>query len=114
MSAVIRGMKKPKTCGGCDISLLVKSGTICSEEIRFCLKNKTLVNSKELHPNCPIIAEIPTPHGQLIDANRAAITIEMMTSHPCGNGIESIDDIVMYFRRGDADPAFPTIISAED
>jgi hypothetical protein len=51
---------------------------------------------------------------RLIDANRAAITIKMMTSHPCGYGIESTDDIVIYFRRGDDDLAFPTIISAED
>lgn len=113
MSAVIKGMKKPKTCGECDISLLIKSGAICSEEIRFCLKNKTLVNSKELHPDCPIIAEIPTPHGRLIDADRAATTIQLMTSHPCGHGIENIDDIVMYFKRGD-NLAFPTVIEAEE
>lgn len=62
------------------------------------------------------ITEIPTPHGRLIDADKAANSILMMGSHPCGRSIENVKDVVEWLRfvNGDGNNfAFPTIIEAE-
>lgn len=63
-----------------------------------------------------LITEIPTPHGRLIDADKAAHSILMMSSHPCGCSIENVKDVVEWLRfvNGDGNNfAFPTIIEAE-
>ena len=60
--------------------------------------------------------ELPTPHGRLIDADNAATSILMMNNHPCGNSIETVNDVVEWLRFADENGnniAFPTIIEAE-
>lgn len=57
---------------------------------------------------------IPTPHGRLIDADKAAVAILMMSNHPCGHAIENINDVVDWLKIKDNNIAFPTIIEAED
>ena len=59
------------------------------------------------------LTEIPTPHGRLIDADRAAVAILMMNNHPCGHSIENISDVVDWLKIKDNNIAFPTIIEAE-
>lgn len=62
------------------------------------------------------LTEIPTPHGRLIDADKAATSISMMNNHPCGNSIETVNDVVEWLRFADENGnniAFPTIIEAE-
>ena len=62
------------------------------------------------------VKDIPTPHGRLIDADKAAHSILMMSSHPCGCSIENVKDVVEWlkFINGDGNNfAFPTIIEAE-
>lgn len=62
------------------------------------------------------VTEIPTPHGRLIDADKAATSISMMNNHPCGNSIENVNDVVEWLRFVDENGnniAFPTIIEAE-
>lgn len=62
------------------------------------------------------LTEIPIPHGRLIDADKAAHSILMMSSHPCGCSIENVKDVVEWlkFINGDGNNfAFPTIIEAE-
>ena len=63
-----------------------------------------------------LIKMLPTPHGRLIDADKAAHSILMMSSHPCGCSIENVKDVVEWLRfvNGDGNNfAFPTIIEAE-
>lgn len=57
---------------------------------------------------------IPTPHGRLIDADKAAVAILMMSNHPCGHAIENISDVVDWLKIKDNNIAFPTIIEAEE
>lgn len=62
------------------------------------------------------VEEVPTPHGRLIDADKAATSISMMNNHPCGNSIETVNDVVEWLRFADENGnniAFPTIIEAE-
>lgn len=61
-------------------------------------------------------SEVSTPHGRLIDADKAATSISMMNNHPCGNSIETVNDVVEWLRFVDENGnnvAFPTIIEAE-
>ena len=62
------------------------------------------------------IIEIPTPHGRLIDADKAATSISMMNNHPCGHSIETVNDVVEWLRFANdsgSSIVFPTIIEAE-
>ena len=107
MSVVIKGVEMPKYKGehkdfdryGCFLTVY-KNGEV------------------ELHvfENDYTVEEIPTPHGRLIDADKAAHSILMMSSHPCGCSIENVKDVVEWlkFINGDGNNfAFPTIIEAE-
>lgn len=54
MSVLIKGMKMPKNCNGCDF--------MC------CLRHFNILND-DRPSDCPIIAELPEKHGDLIDRN---------------------------------------------
>jgi len=112
MSLLIKGMSMPKSCKDC----------LCREYPKFsfesdwcCLNQKTISDVKVISPNCPLV-NVPTPHGRLIDADKAATSISMMNNHPCGNSIETVNDVVEWLRFADENSnniAFPTIIEAE-
>ena len=59
MSVLIKGMKMPKTCAMCWLS------PICPIWVKEVSRHKGYDN--RLH-DCPL-AEVPTPHGRLIDAD---------------------------------------------
>ena len=119
MSVLIKGIEIPKNCLECMFRMsywkraLTPSGEIFTYG---CMLNGKEINILEKRcKDCPI-DEIPTPHGRLIDADKAAHSILMMSSHPCGCSIENVKDVVKWLRfvNGDGNNfAFPTIIEAE-
>lgn len=64
MSLLIEHMDMPKNCDDCRLrSFNLLGGMMC------CLVDENVTNQEfayKRHPNCPL-AEIPTPHGDLID-----------------------------------------------
>ncbi len=105
MSVLIKGMEMPKSNTMFTVTLKVRQdGTA-----------EFISTSGKTVKSFPMI-EIPTPHGRLIDADKAAHSILMMSSHPCGCSIENVKDVVEWLRfvNGDGNNfAFPTIIEAE-
>lgn len=82
----------------------------------YCLALKDeprIIDENTRRDDCPLV-EISAPHGRLIDADKAAVTILMMSNHPCGHAIENISDVVDWLRIKDNNIAFPTIIEAEE
>lgn len=63
MSILIKGMKMPETCIMCWLS------PICPVWVKEVSKHKGYDNRL---PNCPL-AEVPTPHGRLIDADKLPV-----------------------------------------
>lgn len=63
MGVYIDNMEMPKTCQECRASYF-EFGVYCW------LLGKYVGKSKQRHPDCPIKAEIPSPHGRLIDADK--------------------------------------------
>ena len=64
MSVLIKGMDMPKLgCASCDILHNVVGCYYCSLVNDYVEQN---VESENRHLNCPL-AEVPTPHGNLID-----------------------------------------------
>ena len=59
MSVLIKGIEMPKTCTMCWLS------PICPVWVKEVSRYKGYDNRL---PNCPLV-EVPTPHGQLIDAD---------------------------------------------
>ena len=95
MSVLIKGMDMPKDCWSCPMMK------------RFC--GETLIDIKDSFirlSNCPL-AEIPTPHGRLIDANKLAKVIEDAMNredYPLDEAVEILGEIYVA----------KTIIEAEE
>lgn len=112
MSLIIKGMDMPYCCVVCPFKEMYNDGLLCKAT------NPHQYIPKFLHKRdekCPL-TEFPTPHGRLIDADKAATSISMMNNHPCGNSIETVNDVVEWLRFADENGnniAFPTIIEAE-
>ena len=105
MSLLIEGMNMPKN-GRVTIDLASEeTGTNIIARITDDKTGK-LIEHKG-------VVVIPTPHGRLIDADKAATAILMMSNHPCGHAIETVSDVVDWLRIKDNNIAFPTIIEAE-
>lgn len=106
MSVLIKGMEMPKSNTMFTVTLRVRQdGTA-----------EFISTSGKTVKSFPMI-EIPTPHGRLIDADKAATSILMMNNHPCGNSIETVNDVVEWLRFANDSGnniAFPTIIEAEE
>ena len=74
MSVLIKGIDKPKGCYECKIWSL-------------CFNNPPINVIRYTYgklDNCPIVAEIPTPHGRLIDADellKYKTDHEMISTH---------------------------------
>ena len=98
MSVLIKGMKKPTSCGQC---------ILCLDDSRitngYCMIFHCKVNMMELKKGCPLI-EIP-PHGDLIDIN--ALKQKVLSYHYDDNASA---DLIKVFR---AINLAPTIIPAE-
>ena len=115
MSVIIKGMKLPKNCDNCDLIQFDDEGLEAhcplSPYYRWC------GTPPDYRPEgCPLV-EIRAPHGRLIDADKAATSISMMNNHPCGNSIETVNDVVEWLRFANDSGnniAFPTIIEAEE
>ena len=65
MSVLIKGMKMPRTCAGCEWSNLSYPNAWCRLEKK---KTNLEVARTQRAAFCPFI-EVPTPHGRLIDAD---------------------------------------------
>ena len=111
MSILIKGMEMPECCSKCDLRVIA-----IGLDFQCAISGETVDDYySSRHPKCPIV-KVPTPHGRLIDADKAAHSILMMSSHPCGCSIENVKDVVEWlkFINGDGNNfAFPTIIEAE-
>jgi len=59
MAIVIKGMKMPKNCNGCNF--------MC------CLRHFNILND-DRPSDCPIIAELPEKYGRLVDADKIKAT----------------------------------------
>ena len=85
MSVFVKGMNMPRSCWECNLHCFRDNGfrdkekikwgpiTIIPEDFRCGGNNEWHETNEfdflnERHPDCPI-AEIPTPHGRLIDAD---------------------------------------------
>lgn len=72
MSVLIKGMEMPESCSECDFC----SGIVMPDDIYFCdcpvihggLNITQAIEDDVRHPDCPL-AEVPTPHGRLFDAD---------------------------------------------
>ena len=62
MSVIVKGMEMPKNCWECSLS------DIDDDFGRCCLYSGIACLTIGRQDNCPLV-EIPTPHGQLIDAD---------------------------------------------
>lgn len=111
MDLIIKGMSLPEECSECLFSCYDVS--VCAPAECIILGERVARYSRL--KNCPLVA-LPTPHGRLIDADKAATSIMMMNNHPCGNSIENVNDVVEWLRFVDENGnniAFPTIIETE-
>lgn len=61
MSVIIKGMRMPKFCFACDFLNPFVEEPYCRRLMKRCPKTGRL-------EDCPL-AEVPTPHGRLIDAD---------------------------------------------
>lgn len=95
MNLIIKGMEMPISCTECPCYDDMET-CFCNVLDSYCEQYKT-----ERHPDCPL-AEIPTPHGRLIDADKLSI----MILKAMNNG--RFDSVI-----GLIDTA-PTIIEAEE
>lgn len=69
MNLIIKGMEMPKSCLKCRLKILTPRGRWACRQVTH---KAILVDSYQSsrHPDCPLV-EIPTPHGDLIDRDRA-------------------------------------------
>ena len=95
MSIIVKGMKMPDNCGECPM--------ICEDDL--CRITKGGRTIKERPPHCPL-ADVPTPHGRLIDADALRESIKEARKHKP----EIADD---YFIVADWLRSAPTIIERE-
>ncbi len=111
MGIYFPNIDNPKCCNECPC---IDEGNTGLEP--YCPILKTIIyDGNSIHKDCTMI-EIKSPHGRLIDADKAATSISMMNNHPCGNSIETVNDVVEWLRFADENGnniAFPTIIEAE-
>lgn len=117
MSFLIKGVEMPSKCRFCPCC--ADNGLIGMQREYFCSAVDSALEIDNLDQKlscCPLV-EIPTPHGRLIDADKAATSISMMNNHPCGNSIETVNDVVEWLRFANDSGnniAFPTILEAEE
>lgn len=101
MSVLIKGMKMPKTCIMCWLS------PICPVWVKEVSRYKGYDNRLS---DCPIV-DVPTPHGRLIDAGDAVITLKANKRENEAKGYilaADEDEIVRWIDK------LPTIIEAEE
>lgn len=72
MSVFVKGMEMPTSCEGCDFGYPFRNyigDGAYNPSGYYCRRLKRLINEyKSIPDNCPL-AEVPTPHGRLIDAD---------------------------------------------
>lgn len=96
MSVLIKGMKMPEHCMSCDLCNPYVDEPYCRRFLRSVPKEGRL-------KDCPLI-EVPTPHGQLIDALKE---LKRMQSY-------DFDTYEDYDRAFDILDCAPTVIEAEE
>jgi len=74
MSVIIKGMKMPKSCDSCDLIQFddeeLEAHCPLSPYYRWC------GTPPDYRPEGCLLAEVPTPHGRLIDADELIRCIE--------------------------------------
>lgn len=64
MSVLIKGMEMPRSCEECELADWYNGDIYC-----YALRYTVVVSEfEQLYAMCPL-AEVPTPHGRLIDEN---------------------------------------------
>ena len=108
MGLLIKGMDMPKDYQQHNINLFNTADGFWADEYRF-ENNESKYKTRLLYS----VAEIPTPHGRLIDADAH---IQSLKENQCGERCRKYHDCVncgigMYIRIVENEP---TIIEAED
>lgn len=99
MSVLIRDMDKPEKCGECKFFHILNLDSWC------CVTDERIEDEFGVLPDdCPLV-EIKTPHGRLIDADKAYDT---MVYEMCGTGFQSRASSVL-----ESEFYTPTVIEAE-
>lgn len=103
MSAIIKGMRMPKSCDSCDLIQFddeeLEAHCPLSPYYRWC------GTPPDYRPEGCLLVEVPTPHGRLIDADKLVWFIN--------NHIASGKKWVEFETIKDMINSLPTIIEAE-
>lgn len=67
MEVYVKGMKMPKNCSSCPLSVL-------SENRLFCERTSNAVVKTKIDRDCPLVP-VPEPHGRLIDADALKVSL---------------------------------------
>ena len=75
MSLLIKGVEMPDSCLNCRFRTTILKNVLSPTgrtSVYACLINGMEINNwyEEKHKDCPLV-EVPTPHGRLIDCERA-------------------------------------------
>ena len=74
MSVLVKGMKMPESCYGCDLA------NFFTDETPYCRRRMKAVSFSGDRPSwCPL-QEVPEPHGRLIDADALIATHKQVCS----------------------------------
>lgn len=116
MSILIKGMDTPKDCASCDLSYYCdgyNGGYGYSPSGWRCRRlNHIIKEAEETRPSdCPL-TEIPSPHGDLIDADKLLKTIEANDYMLC-SALNTFDRGMFTIGIQQAIDEAPTIIEAE-
>ena len=99
MSVLIKGMNIPKSCAECDDDML-----------RMVIGCPLYESDTARAVDCPLV-ELPTPHGRLIDADKAKEYMDYVCD--AGGWLEPVTKAVNEYVKKHID-AGPTIIEAEE
>ena len=80
MSVTVTGMEMPRTCFDCAWSYYVGNGRAMCKIVSKTVKTDIMI--KRRADFCPL-AEIPTPHGRLVDADAHILKIRKQYCEDC-------------------------------
>ena len=100
MGVYVKDMEMPESCSSCPLL----AGMACPAEASYwCKITHSWIEDVDTRlPDCPLI-EVKTPHGYLIDANKAIKECGIEMSWSCQKWVGEVDLLTM-----------PTVIKAEE
>ena len=113
MGVIIKNMEMPESCSDCDFCIAIPDDSYFCDcpVIHGGLNITQAIEDDVRHPDCPLV-EVPTSHGQLIDADELKKALderfdEMRNMYPSirfGPGWMLASSVIMHS---------PTVIEAE-